>query len=214
MLLAAGEHSIVVGEGGAGGYDHENASDVNGGVALNGGNTVAFGITAYGGGAGRERVGSNNNYPGYDGASGGGANCTWTRDAPNAGGAAIYGDQGYPGGSCKHAYNAGGGGGAGGPGLTGTTVIGGGAGGPGRAVSITGSEVYYGGGGAGWCTVERDSAGNVRHNGEGGIGGGGCNSPGEDGFGGGGSGGYGGGSGVVIVRYAYQSNAPFVLVVR
>jgi len=85
------------------------------------------------------------------------------------------------------------GGGAGAPG--GESSWDGGIGGDGLAFSITGEEVWYAGGGAGYRASDHVAAT------RGGKGGGGNGTAGVDGLGGGGSGGCNGGSGVVIIRY-------------
>ncbi len=224
ILLATGEHSIVIGAGGAGGYDVATGENLNGGVASNGGDTMAFALVAYGGGAGAERVGSSNNKPGYDGASGGGGSCTWSTSGYNAslflGGKAIHGDQGHDGGAATAGPSPGGGGGAGQDGGTHAFSqwgnYGGGKGGDGRQIPITTSNDYYGGGGAGYVPDQTGRTTVLATNGAGGLGGGatGLGGKGVDGLGGGGSGGGAGGSGCVIVRYRYQSHKPFFFVVR
>ena len=214
LELVSRDYDVVVGAGGA--------------VNAAGGNTTAFDLTAYGGGKGG-RVGK-----GGDGASGGGGGTpNYGKTSPTfyAGGQAIYGDQGYPGGMSTNKANdtswravrSGGGGGAGGPGLDGALEKP--KGGPGRYCDITGENLAYGGGGGGFVTAYNDPAAG----GVGGGGKGGCakyESPapgkdkrvlgvaagrGTDWLGGGGGAGsqatdsYGaagkGGCGVVIVRY-------------
>ena len=209
MLLAAGTYPVAIGAGGAGGYDHATGEDINGGTAQNGGDTSAFGLTAFGGGAGGRHNGSSGS-AGSAGASGGGAVSTWTES--KAGGATTYPDQGNSGGDCFFTGRAGGGGGAGAAGETGTNSQSyqGSNGGAGRQIAITAEAAYYGGGGAG-VGYKKDG---TAVPGVGGVGGGGSNSAGVDGLGGGGSGGYGGGSGVVIIRYRYESHEAFVITVR
>lgn len=186
--VVAGSHAITVGAGGTSGN--------------NGGNS-SFGslILSYGGGGGEK-----------SGASGGGAR----RDADGPGGYAIYGSQGYNGGSANAGGNcsAGGGGGSGGPGQDGVNLGGfhedewqppegkGGDGGIGRLSDITGANSYYGGGGGG-----TNESGNGALP-SGGPGGGGAGSrsyavggAGTNGLGGGGGAFAPGGSGIVIVRY-------------
>ena len=203
LPVTAGTYSIVVGEGGE--------------VDANGGDTKALGVTAFGGGAGARYDSRNMEYspepydgtPGKDGASGGGAcrapyNPGAEYASTLAGGKAIYalyGNAGNAGGMSSHQYGPGGGGGAGAPGgnSNGSTP---GSGGDGLPFSITGREVYYGGGGAG-----------ARYNAAypsvtGGLGGGGAiGEAGVDGLGGGGSGGNKGGSGIVIIRYNKKNYA-------
>ena len=200
LPVTAGTYDIVVGAGGD--------------VDTNGGDTKALGVIAFGGGAGAQYDSRTISVDpagmkGRDGASGGGTcHASWyppsgTFDGENldavAGGNAIYalyGNAGNDGGASVHQYNPGGGGGAGAPGSDGSSTSPG-AGGDGMSVSITGSEVYYGGGGAGarYNNASYPSA-------VGGLGGGGAiGENGVDGLGGGGSGNRKGGSGVVIIRY-------------
>ena len=159
----------------------------------NGGNSTAFGLTAFGGGYG----GSSNNNNGASGGSGGGSGY-------DRAGAFGTSGQGYSGGSgSSNSHKAGGGGGAAGSG-NGNGV---GTGGPGRQW-LNGS--YYGGGGAGGSEDNYSTSGQV-----GGIGGGGSAVQGTSGgngaanTGGGGAGasstnstGGAGGSGIIIIRYA------------
>lgn len=178
-----------------------------GGPATSGGDSSFGPVVAIGGGAGRPCSAPN-------GGSGGGVDHDANHGGPGAG---TIG-QGNAGGS--GGYNSGtiftgaGGGGAGGAGSNGASG-GGGAGGPGLALSISGDQVYYAGGGGG--------AGNLSDlaPGVGGIGGGGdggrdaIGKDGTDGTGGGGGAGGGGpdpnffrggrgGNGVVIVGYPTQ----------
>ncbi|MBR4611869.1 MAG: hypothetical protein IKO40_04045 [Kiritimatiellae bacterium] len=81
-------------------------------------------------------------------------------------------------------------------------------GGDGLAIGITGTSVYYAGGGA---AARLDGTNNA----QGGLGGGGgfnnkVGSAGTDGLGGGGAGGCDGGSGIVIIRYKYQPNGTVI----
>jgi len=191
MVLTAGAHAVTVGAGGA--------------ASMNGEASSFHLFTAYGGGAGANynpRTGASGNV-GANGASGGGSTIGWNATVTEvSGGQAIYGAEGnfgHAGGGAAHVYAAGGGGGAGAPGGDGpeSTAIPG-AGGAGKMCAITGSEVYYAGGGAGF---------RYKVNVAGGLGGGGScmgtagGEPGTDGLGGGGCGGQKGGSGVVIIRY-------------
>lgn len=185
FFVAEGDYAVTIGAGGA--------------VAANGGNTVIddLGVTAYGGGAGGQHgtwngsTGTGN--PGKDGASGGGG--TYGK----AGGKAIYADQGnlgHDGGAAKaHPYAPAGGGGARAA-AVGSTVNNNGA--DGVAIAITGTPVYYGGGGSGFRAGQHFYGGN---GGGGSCGVSGRDRFGTDGLGGGGSGGAKGGCGVVIVRY-------------
>ena len=127
-----GAQSITVGAGGVVGV----VTGSGAGIGTNGGNSVAFGLTATGGGAG----GTNSTTAGVAGGSGGGAS---SRSA--SGGAAspvVSPAQGNNGAGGVDGDRAGGGGGAGGAG-TGLT------GGIGASSSITGSAVTYATGGSG-----------------------------------------------------------------
>ena len=217
LTLAAGTHALTIGAGGA--------------VNANGGDTTAFNLTAYGGGAGAKSRDSNKllDPPGYVGSSGGsGGGSTYYHCATNLidggysgaimegttpGGTAIHaadGNLGHDGGWAEHPYGAGGGGGAGAPG-DGTSGSSGsmpGAGGDGVESDITGTATYYGGGGAGYRKNE------VTAGGKGGGGGSladGSAQPGTDGLGGGGCGGQPGGSGVVIIRYKLPPKGTFII---
>ena len=207
LTLAAGTHAITVGTGG--------------GVGTNGRDTVAFDLTAYGGGAGAHYRTSNyeRDPPGYVGNSGGsgggsvfyfyytnlvaGGASGAILGGVTPGGTAIHaadGNLGHDGGWAEHPYGAGGGGGAGevGQGTAGTNNSSPGKGGNGVSCEISGAEVYYGGGGAGYRKGTAAA---------GGLGGGGAclangtAQAGTDGLGGGGCGGAPGGSGIVIIRY-------------
>ncbi|GMO56419.1 MAG: hypothetical protein Ta2G_16280 [Termitinemataceae bacterium] len=137
VALSGTTFPIVVGAGGAGG------ANANGSRGLNGGDSSAAGLTAYGGGGGgyhwNNAVGS-----AKDGASGGGAGGT-------VNGKAIYDNQGNDGagvtGTAPSA--AGGGGGAGGAGTQANGNNKGGVGGLGRQSDILGSNgTWYAGGGS------------------------------------------------------------------
>ena len=175
----------------------------NGGSDSNGGNSIFGDITAIGGGKG-----GNYGVAGSSGGSGGGSG----RDMLIGNGGAGTGGQGYAGGSSLYTFygSAGGGGGSGGTGYNGdsdnvprTGTLS--QGGVGLNYSISGSNVYYAGGGGG--SWESGGSG-----GPGGLGGGGSGGrfgagvAGTSNTGGGGGGSYGGtsvagGSGIVIVRY-------------
>ncbi len=188
----SGVQTITVGAGGVGTSMDRGTS---------GGNSVAFGFTAAGGGAG----GSNQTASGaaLNGGSGGGG-----ASNSGSGGSSTQGDTGSglgsPGGAGNDASNpwqrGGGGGGAGGPGSGGSEAGGGGVGGAGFISSITGTAVEYARGGDGGI---RPSSGTIP-----GI-------PGAPNTGSGGGGGaHGpssnptvftgshGGSGIVVVRYS------------
>lgn len=175
-------------------------------TSQSGSNSFIGNIIAYGGGYGG---GSLPLSTGGSGSSGGGG--AGNEGGTFSGGLAIYGTQGFPGGSgSANGTNAGagGGGGANQAGANGIIYTGG-KGGDGMLSYITGQLAYYGGGGGGTGR----SAGS---GGSGGLGGGGTGgiasaSPtsGTTGSantgGGGGGGGNGvyikGGSGIVIIRY-------------
>ena len=169
------------------------------------GNTTAFGLTTYGGGYGGYNCGA-----GGSGGSGGGGSHN-----QQAGGGGTSG-QGNNGEQASYSSASGGGGGAGGPGI-------GGNGGMGIASNITGTDTYYGdGGAAGHAKVNVKNSSNVASvldlvSRRGGSGGGGTgpsavNQSGgaATGYGGGGAGadgpaGYTGGAGyqgTVVIRWA------------
>ena len=198
-LSASTTYTATVGAGGAGRSGHTSGNA--------GFNSVFDTITSIGGGGGNSQYVTNTS---SGGSGGGGEGFT----ASGAGGAGTVG-QGNAGGAGTQVSNYGGGGG-GGAGAVGGDGPGGndaGDGGVGLASSITGSEVYYAGGGGGGTGTGSDGVG-----GAGGLGGGG--NGGSSPYttagtantgGGGGAGGYGavsigdgssGGSGVIIIRYA------------
>jgi prepilin-type N-terminal cleavage/methylation domain-containing protein len=197
-----GDNTVTVGDGGTAGA---TTGDPRGG---NGGDSVFGTITATGGGGGGGGVtNSVNTYiAGKNGGSGGGGAAWWGAGAKGTG---VAG-QGYNGSDGVDAspYKGGGGGGAGGAaGVPGSTT--GGAGGIGLAYDISGTSLYYAGGGGG----------GVNGVGTGGTGGSGVGGNGSANSGtatagtanrGGGGGGAGGatikaggagGSGVVVVSY-------------
>lgn len=154
-------------------------------------------VTAIGGGVGPQYGGS-----GGAGGSGGGASKHTTSTASTYYAGTGTAGQGNDGGGVGGVGGAGGGG-AGGVGGN----SGGGAGGVGVSNSITGTAVYYAGGGGGGESTP-SSSGGAGGNGGGGTGGDGSGTNGTDGLGGGGGGGgdgYGntggdGGDGIVIIR--------------
>jgi len=187
VSVKAGSYAITIGAGGTGG------ARVNKTNGTNGGNTTALGFTAYGGGGGG---GASSRTDGKDGGSGGGGTSGWDNKA--YGGKAKYASAwnwGNAGGDTASIYRPAGGGGAGAmPILSAISYQ---SGGNGLEVDITGTGVYYAGGGSGY----RGSGTKSDH--PAGLGGGGNGTKGTDGLGGGGSGGCNGGSGVVIIRYEY-----------
>jgi hypothetical protein len=220
VKVDAGNYSIIVGNGGTAGNEQGLLR-----ASSNGGNSSFWNFVAFGGGAGAHRTTSQQLGSPLSGATGGGGcppettlNTGLDRNQNRQFGARGLDGQGFAGGNASsYAFStAGGGGGAGGPGTDGTQFSAG-DGGPGILSNITGTDVYYGGGGAGGAG---NGSGNPR-GGNGGIGGGASTpayinylnttsttpSPGVANTGGGGGGGhYGnpgsvGGSGVVILRY-------------
>jgi hypothetical protein len=199
FAVTAGKYTVQIGKGGEIWNRANNAEAMGGNTTLSKSDAVL--LTAFGGG-----YGACNGNPGADGGcGGGGAKSYWSINNTSnkqEGGKAIHaadGNLGFDGGVSTHSYGPGGGGGAGGPAQSGKNSAGEdwdvlpGVGGIGFACSITGSEVYYAGGGGGW------NRGNV---GKGGIGGGGDgHATGTDGLGGGGGANAKGGSGVLIIRY-------------
>jgi len=193
--LSVAAYTITVGAGGSGGSSQTN-----------GANSSALGFTAIGGGQG-----GNPHTAGSTGGSGGGGS---TANAAT-GGAATSGQGNIGGGGATGGSESGGsGGGAGAAGVTGVANSNGKAGGIGLVNDISGSNVYYaGGGGAG--VVGGSYTGGAGGTGGGGHGGAGSGETGKTAgtanTGGGGGGGayvngYGaaGGSGIVIIRYKFQ----------
>jgi hypothetical protein len=213
---------LIVGGGGGGGNSAASGNEAGGGGAggllygittpsiantqatvgsggsssTSGQDSSIFGLSAIGGGAGATSPGS-----GQTGGSGGGGSHNST-----SGGSGTAG-QGNNGGTPTGSSSGGGGGGAGFAGQGGNNASNIPAnGGNGLQIAITGTEVYYAGGGAGYVP-------NVSSTG--GLGGGaskasgaGVGLPGAANTGGGGSGGGGGtnpggngGSGIIILRY-------------
>lgn len=219
--LAVGTYlPITVGAGGLGLISVSLA----GSVPTNGGNSIAFGMTASGGGYGASEYSSpNTHYAASSGGSGGGG--TWGNNSANYSGRAGTNGQGYAGGNSgviTNSYVGAGGGGAGGVGGD-ATAIGAGAGGVGKFSQVTNSYLAGGGGGG----FRNSTAG-----GSGGTGGGGAgaksttakvyeaNGPqaGTENTGGGGGGaiyvsgdgqGANGGTGIVALRWITASKPAF-----
>jgi hypothetical protein len=202
-FVNAGTYTVTVGAGGT----NPTSSTTRGN---NGSNSSFNGLTATGGGGG----GVYSNTTGLNGGSGGGGGAEG--GVFGAAGTGIAG-QGYRGGvydgSVSGTKHGGGGGGAGGAGTAGSNSSGG-NGGIGITSMISGTLRYYSGGGGG--STEYSSG--VTTGGLGGGGNGNYNT-GENGTantGGGGGGGErispatsgSGGSGIVIIRYRVNSNAP------
>ncbi len=203
-------YSVVVGNGGSGGVS-------TGSAGSNGGNSSLSNLVAVGGGGGGGRINTNAVSQSTIGGSGGGGAGTIDGATGQAGlGSSGTMNQGSKGGNGISDATAGNGGGGGGSAVNGGNASGGGCGvgisgigGNGLQYSISGTAVYYGGGGSGgrWCA----GAVGVAGLGGGGIGGAndlatGGNGAANTGGGGGGGGGGGavggtGGSGVVIISY-------------
>ena len=192
-IISGTVYSVVVGSGGT-----AATATV---AATNGGSSSFAGNTAIGGGAGGNNIDGQTS--GSSGGSGGGqSNGQGTAGSGTSG-------QGFAGGTGTQTTSGstgsgGGGGGAGAVGSNGINSLGG-AGGVGVASSITGSSIYYAGGGGG---ASRGGTGGTAGNGGGGSGGGsgGQGTAGTANTGGGAGGasvssgaGNNGGSGVVIL---------------
>lgn len=206
--ISGGTTTVTVGAGGAGGI-------WNGAIAQNGSSSVFSTITAAGGGGGADDS-TPSTHPASSGGSGGGGAYSVGVQSGGSGNTPSTipsqgnnGGNGYTGGGY---YNSAGGGGSGSVGSDADTSDHNGSnGGIGTANSITGSSVYYAGGGGAGADNYRGGSG-----GTGGLGGGGnggtttSGSNGTANTGGGGGGGTNspsraaggsGGSGIVIVRY-------------
>ena len=190
--LPVGTYPVTVGSGGAG---------ASGGLGTQGADSIAFDLTAIGGGGGGGSVGDD----GGDGGSGGGAPGNSNTGGSGLQPASVSGGLGNRGGNAASGENgtpvAGGGGGAS---ARGQDSAEGGNGGDGSEFPVTGP-IYGGGGGGGQMASTA---------GLGGTGGGGDGATntlpavaGQSATGGGGGGGHAGapgatgGSGIVIVRY-------------
>jgi hypothetical protein len=230
LTVSATTYPITVGGGGVGGQSHPGTNDEQRGKS--GSNSVFSTITSAGGGGGGRQgdSGPNAKVDGIAGGSGGGAGQNSgppPRGVVGAGNTPpVSPSQGNPGGQGNYAGNTPGSGGGGGAGATGGSAGGSGVagnGGNGATTHITGSPVAYAGGGGGTaCAIHGVSY----DQGSGGTGGGGASGPsgntaGNAGTtnrgGGGGAGsspgfcggssnaGGAGGSGIVVIRYKYQS---------
>ena len=217
--ITTGTFPITVGAGGSPGPSASSCASTNGA------NSIFSSITSTGGGAG----GSGNSQPGGPypgggpGGSGGGAGENQQVTSGNGNNPPVSPPQGNDGGTSWRggpnsgsAAGGGGAGGAGGPIASQSPQSKGGNGGVGVSTSITGSPLAYaGGGGGGGYPTSSQPGGGASPCGTGGAGG---THPGGDGGsgttnrgGGGGSGsapggdGGAGGSGVIIIRYKFQS---------
>jgi hypothetical protein len=212
VYIPVGSHSLVVGAGGtAVSPDSSSLADYYAfGVTGRGGQSSLLGYTAFGGGTGSGSL------PGLIGASAGGGGYQTAAGTRTPGIPGQGNDGGTAGGNAGSPYPGGGGGGAGAPGTDATSVNVPGNGGNGVISTIipsslatsqsvgqvSGTDVYFGGGGAGGNrngvsgTAGLGGGAVSRGNGTANTGGGGAgnnsnggNSPGN------------GGSGVVIVRW-------------
>jgi hypothetical protein len=211
LTVGAGGRGIAFGSAGGGGggggvvltsYDISTPSTVPVVVGLgstggNNGGTSSFGSTVANGGG---TAGTWYKQPGFPGGSGGGGGMS-NDGTILAGGTGSIG-QGFPGGIAVGSFWAGGGGGAVSPGRPADTVnLVGGIGGDGYLSSISGTPVYYGGGGAARSGPQLGPW----YDGLPGLGGGAVNQNGIDYTGAGSGGGTvttRGGHGVVIVKYS------------
>jgi hypothetical protein len=207
-VTSGSPYTITVGAGGAS-------------QTANGTPSTALTLTALGGGGGSGETGpgpSPITSPGGSGGGGGSASGT-----SHTGGQGITSPvrQGYPGGNGytngSSIRNGGGGGGAGGAGTIGDPGAQGGPGGTGLPSSITGTDIFYAGGGGGGCySGPLFGVGGTGGGGNGGFGpappqpgSAGLTNRGGGGGGGGNSypgGGALGGSGVVIISYPTAFN--------
>jgi hypothetical protein len=215
-VVADSNYTVTVGAGGLGGK-----IGTGGRNATSGSNSVFGAITALGGGNGAGNTQNAGTGSGVVGSGGGGA-------YPGSGGARGTGTpgQGKDGGAGQTAslYGQGGGGGAGSDGQGGSGSYGG-TGGDGLYFAAfsswgdTNNPGYFGGGGGGSYRVGV-TAGGLGGKGGGGQGGYAVGLAGQANTGGGGGGGDtgvnvtagDGGSGIVIVRYPYDSGSLFVTV--
>jgi hypothetical protein len=168
VTITAGTYTVTVGTGG--------------GINTNGTNSTFLSYTGVGGGGGGNWI----NGAGKTGGCGGGGS--------GEGGVGAAGSQGFGGANGRGQFTCGGGGG--GMGQAGKQPSDGSpsSGGNGLQYSITGSAVYYAGGGAGGFNSPST----------GGLGGGGDKTvQGTDGLGGGGGSGARGGNGVVIISFVF-----------
>jgi uncharacterized repeat protein (TIGR02543 family) len=205
---------ITVGPGGLGSPYLATNQSINSTPARTqrGGDSIAFGLTAQGGGAGSGKANPSNSAD-FSGGSGGGTDTNSLFTTPGSGQAGQGNSGGQGTGGSNENYTGGGGGGAGSAGSNGVGDQGG-KGGDGRASSITGTRTLYSGGGGGASNSGSGGAGGSTVGGSGGVRGNpgtaGTNGLSATGSGGGGAGfsdsvwaysGGSGGSGVVILSY-------------
>ena len=170
LSVTAQAYTITVGNGGAGATDNTSSN-----AATNGQDSVAFSVTAKGGGRGGSGVtGTTSLSIGAAGGSSGGT--THGADgeiASNQGTFSGWTAKGTAGGNGSGSDNesAGGGGGAGGDGSSGDASGNGGTGGPGFQNDYrTGSNQYYAGGGGGGFGADSGATSGAGGNGGGGSG--------------------------------------------
>ena len=170
ILYEGRKYDINVGNGGAGATDNSSSN-----AATNGQDSVAFSVTAKGGGRGGSGVtGTTSISIGAAGGSSGGT--THGADgeiASNQGTFSGWTAKGTAGGNGSGSDNesAGGGGGAGGDGSSGDASGNGGTGGPGFQNDYrTGSNQYYAGGGGGGFGADSGATSGAGGNGGGGAG--------------------------------------------
>lgn len=211
-------YSLTVGSGGLGGL-HED-SPTSDGRGLNGDDSVAFGLTALGGGGGGGTGSRSEGKNGGSGGGGGGQSGVAGVEQQTSSASGGKGSDGGNGNPDKLGGNGddvgGGGGGAGEKGQNASNKGPAGDGGDGLDYSgkfgdVVGENGYFAGGGGGAVPNYYNS----NNGGQGGLGGGGRGAEsgnGEDGqsnTGGGGGGGEGqragdGGSGIVLIRYPLE----------
>jgi len=211
IAVSTGSYQINVGLGGNGHTGASDGSTTGGARSQNGGDSSAFGFTAFGGGGGASSdpgAGAANN-----GGSGGGN--TGNTENPSGGSGASTSSgtsgQGFGGGQGSGSGGGGGGGGAAQAGQNGSGTNGG-AGGQGLQYAIrNGTGTYYAAGGYGG-NENNQYGGQTAVNGIGGVTNTGSSSRPTDGATNTGSGGGGathtsgtpaghGGSGIVVIRY-------------
>lgn len=194
--ISAGTYSVTVGGGGTGYNDYGNAPRRG-----DSGSNSSFGsLIAFGGGGGSSGHYYNpgewagiNGPQAANGGSGGGGSASYRSFAPDYGGGRPPGNglagQGHRGGFgswCQSNYYAGAGGGSGGNGQVNKFCgVRPGIGGPGTLLNITGTNLYWGGGGGGGAYTGGGA-------GAGGLGGGGGGARYDTGGGGAAPGGTGG----------------------
>ncbi|UMY66100.1 glycine-rich domain-containing protein [Flavobacterium sp. HJ-32-4] len=195
--IPSGNQAVTVGVGGVGGVHNGTGS---------GSATTFISALAAGGGFGASE---GSMYFAANGGSGGGSSVGTGAKVNGGLGTVGYGYQGGNSVYSNSCTRSGGGGGAGGPGQSGT-VTGPGMGGLGLQNDISGTALWYAGGGGGYSDCGGGAAGGSGVGGNGGV------SDGAPNTGSGGGGGKNGGSGVLVIRYtipAWTSSNPAVATV-